>query len=171
MLDNFVEAVADAGAPGELRHVYDTWKVTDGKRYMETQSTGYPVFPESVYRNLPHLLKDFTNYFKEGERRDVVLLSSFVALSTTNPNVKFRYERFDHTLHLFAFIKALSGFGKSGMRHALRFPMGVDKKIRDKWEQELKDWTRKDADYDRYRRSPARRKFYFWKKSNDNGET
>ena len=153
-LDHFINEVSKPDGGYQLKTIYDTWKIERSRLNSRPKESSHPSFPPQVYSNLPSLLRDFCDFFKAGEKRDVVLLSSFSVLSATNPNVRFRYDRFYLTPHLYVFIKALSGFGKGVMRHALRFGKGVDTIIRDESETDISEWRAKDAKYERWCKSP-----------------
>ena len=149
-----LEAFVKHNTTPTVQLIYDTWRIGRKQTEHQVEQSGLPVFPSGVYSNLPSLLRDFCDFIKAGEKRDVVLLSSFSVLSATNPNVRFRYDRFYLTPHLYVFIKALSGFGKGVLRHALRFGKGVDTIMRDESETEISEWRAKDAKYERWRKTP-----------------
>ncbi|MDR0939597.1 MAG: DUF3987 domain-containing protein, partial [Mediterranea sp.] len=72
-----------------------------------------PLFPESVYENLPELLEDAIPDDCTPRQRDVALLAQLVSVGAALPGTWGRYNRRNYSPHLYGFVIAPAGSGKS----------------------------------------------------------
>lgn len=88
-----------------------------------------PQIPNSVYEQLPQILKESTDLFEEGIERDVFFIGALGVLSACIPNVVGYYFDEPVSAHLYAFITAPAGSGKGKLKWAKQFANGIHKAI------------------------------------------
>lgn len=84
----------------------------------EKYLTNTPTIPQSVYDNLPPILKQGADAFTEERERDVFITGALAILSGCMPNVIGVYGRRTVYPHLFSFILAPAASGKGAMQSA-----------------------------------------------------
>jgi hypothetical protein len=77
-----------------------------------------PVFPSSVYDNLPPFIKQMTDQFSDPREKDVVLISILVVLSGCFNKIEGVYSKDWVFANLYAFIVAPPASGKGVMKYA-----------------------------------------------------
>jgi hypothetical protein len=113
-------------------------KVEDDEKYL----TNTPTIPQSVYDNLPPILKQGADAFTEKRERDVFLTGALAILSGCLPNVTGVYGRRTVYPHLFTFILAPAASGKGALQSA--------KELADKYHSEvLKNSVEQKKEYDK----------------------
>jgi hypothetical protein len=88
-----------------------------------------PIIPNSVYENLPKLLKECIEIIDEPRERDVFLLSSIAILSGCLPNVTGLYFNEPIYTNLFTFILAPPASGKGYMKYAKMLGNKIQKEM------------------------------------------
>ena len=84
-----------------------------------------PQLPAEIYANLPELLRESCELFKEAIEKDVFLIGSLAVLSGCLPNVQGIYFDEPVTAHLYAFITAPAGSGKGRMKWSKSFGQAI----------------------------------------------
>ena len=97
----------------------------DDEKYLTTS----PLIPQSVYDNLPPILKTGAAAFVEPRERDVFLTGALTILSGCMPNVTGVYGRRTVYPHLFCFILAPAASGKGALQSS--------KELADKYHTEI----------------------------------
>ena len=100
-----------------------------------------PTIPQSVYDNLPPILKQGAEAFKEARERDTFLTGALAILSGCLPNVTGEYGGRTVYPHLFSFILAPAASGKGALQSS--------KELADKYHEEvLKNSREQKKEYD-----------------------
>ncbi len=84
----------------------------------EFKKENTPYIPEVVYKNLPDFLKRITNEIDDKRKRDMLLLSELIVLSSIFPEVKTEYVGDFISPNLFLFISAPAASGKSVIKYS-----------------------------------------------------
>ena len=77
-----------------------------------------PTIPDSVYSNLPSILKDMLDNFQDKREKDILLTSELVVLSSVFPTISGVYFFEECFSNLYAFISAPAGSSKGVMKFA-----------------------------------------------------
>lgn len=101
--------------------------------------------PESVYETLPPFLKEIVEGFT-GRERDVVLVSTVVAISSCLPNVQGQYDRDFVYANLFAVITAPAASGKGVMNKARILITPIHRRYLELTRQAQKEWKEKEKE-------------------------
>jgi hypothetical protein len=80
-----------------------------------------PPLPKEVYDNLPEILKESTDLFQDSIEKDVFLVGAISVISGCLPNIEGIYFNEPHSAHLYSFITAPAGSGKSKLKWAKYF--------------------------------------------------
>ncbi len=88
-----------------------------------------PGLPEGIYRDLPEILKESAELFREPVEKDVFLVSSIAVISGCLPNMEGIY--FDEPVspHLYLFITAPAGSGKGKMKWSRYFGQTIHEEL------------------------------------------
>ena len=101
-----------------------------------------PTIPQSVYDNLPPILKQGAEAFSEPREKDTFLTGAIAILSGCLPNVTGEYGGRTVYPHLFSFILAPAASGKSALQSS--------KELADKYHEEvLKNSREQKKEYDK----------------------
>jgi len=113
-----------------------------------------PNLPESVYNNVPDILKESLALFGDNTEKDIFLIGAIGLLSACLPNVRGIYFNKPYSPHLFVFITAPAGSGKSNMEWSKFFGqvihyniIATSKRAKEDYETELEQFnsrTRKE---------------------------
>jgi len=87
----------------------------------ETCLYNTPPLPTEVYENLPGILKESTDLFQDSIEKDVFLVGAISVISACLPNIEGTYFNEPHSAHLYSFITAPAGSGKSKLKWAKHF--------------------------------------------------
>lgn len=87
----------------------------------ETSLYNTPPLPTEVYENLPGILKESTDLFQDSIEKDVFLVGAISVISACLPNIEGTYFNEPHSAHLYSFITAPAGSGKSKLKWAKHF--------------------------------------------------
>ncbi len=100
-----------------------------------------PFIPDSVYPNLPALLRECTEVFDDKRERDVFLISALSVISGCLPNVSGLY--FNSTVYpnLFSFVLAPPASGKGSMIFAKKLGDGIHKAFVEESETNQNDYN------------------------------
>ena len=110
----------------------------DDEKYLTTS----PIIPQSVYDNLPPILKTGAAAFVEPRERDVFLTGALTILSGCMPNVTGVYGRRTVYPHLFCFVLAPAASGKGALQSS--------KELADKYHTEiLKNSSEQKKEYNK----------------------
>jgi hypothetical protein len=110
----------------------------DDEKYLTTS----PIIPQSVYDNLPPILKQGAEAFVEPRERDVFLTGALTILSGCMPNVTGVYGRRTVYPHLFCFVLAPAASGKGALQSS--------KELADKYHTEiLKNSSEQKKEYNK----------------------
>jgi hypothetical protein len=118
-----------------------------------------PTIPQSVYDNLPPILKQGAEAFSEARERDTFLTGALAILSGCLPNVTGQYGGRTVNPHLFSFILAPAASGKGALQSS--------KELADKYHEEvLKNSREQKKEHDI--KIAAYKKTQRFQKKNDN---
>ena len=84
-----------------------------------------PRLPESVYENLPSILRESADLFQDALEKDVFLIGAMAVISGCLPNIRGIYFDEPYSAHLYAFITAPAGSGKGKMKWARYFGQSI----------------------------------------------
>ncbi|PKP12062.1 MAG: DNA primase [Bacteroidetes bacterium HGW-Bacteroidetes-4] len=87
----------------------------------ETRLYNTPPLPAEVYANLPEILKESTDLFQDNIEKDVFLVGAISVIGACLPNIEGIYFNEPHSAHLYSFITAPAGSGKSKLKWAKYF--------------------------------------------------
>jgi hypothetical protein len=111
-----------------------------------------PLFPESVYENLPELLEDAIPDGASPRQRDVALLAQLVSVGAALPHTWGRYNRRNYSPHLYAFVIAPAGSGKSVAETGRLLLKSLHERVELKskielhaYEKSLREWKERTA--------------------------
>jgi hypothetical protein len=99
----------------------------DGGVQLETENSklttifNTPQLPSEVYTNLPEILRESCELFRDATEKDVFLIGSLAVLSGCLPNIQGIYFDEPVSAHLFVFITAPAGSGKGRMKWTKSF--------------------------------------------------
>ena len=114
-----------------------------------------PTLPESIYNNLPQILKESCDLFGEKIEKDVFLIGSIGVISACLPNIKGIYFSKPYSPHLFVFITAPAGSGKGNMEWSKYFGQKIHDTI---VEQSKKEKANYQLELDQYNSRPKKEK-------------
>jgi len=103
-----------------------------------------PVFPQSVYNNLPEILKSGCEQFSSERERDIFLLSSLTVLSGAMPNVFGVYDKRKVYTPLYCMIVAPPASGKGVANFALNYINVIEQKNRERHKSDLKKYREQE---------------------------
>lgn len=106
-----------------------------------------PLLPNTIYDNLPDILKESTSLFEEGVERDVFLIGALGVLSACLPNIEGIYFDEPVSSHLYAFIAAPAGSGKGKLKWAKYFATTIHKAIVEQSIREQETYEREIENY------------------------
>ncbi|CAH8283117.1 VirE-like protein [Mariniflexile fucanivorans] len=113
-------------------------ETTDDENYL----LNTPTIPQSVYNNLPLILKQGAEAFTEAREKDTFLTGALAVLSGCLPNVTGEYGGRTMYPHLFSFILAPAASGKGALQSS--------KELADKYHEEvLKNSREQKKEYDK----------------------
>ncbi len=108
-----------------------------------------PIFPESVYDNLPPFLKQITDQFLDPREKDVALTSSLIILSGCLNKIEGVYATDWVHPNLYGFVVAPPASGKGVMKYPQQLGMTIHKELlkrndeaRAKYETENRIWKK-----------------------------
>lgn len=84
-----------------------------------------PQLPPEIYTNLPEILRESCELFRDATEKDVFLIGSLAVLSGCLPNIQGIYFDEPVSAHLFVFITAPAGSGKGRMKWAKSFGQAI----------------------------------------------
>ncbi len=118
---------------------FEPFAVSDLSKQQELYHT--PIIPESVYNNLPQILKNGSSLF-QGRERDIWLISAITVLSGMFPTISGGYRYDEMFPNLFSFIIAPQASGKAVMKFSkmLGNPVHNQKLLR--YREELEDFKK-----------------------------
>ena len=120
-----------------------------------------PTIPQSVYDNLPPILKQGAEAFSEPREKDTFLTGALAILSGCQPNVTGEYGGRTVYPHLFSFILAPAASGKGALQSS--------KELADKYHEEvLKNSREQKKEYDL--KMAAYKKAQRFQKKDDNSQ-
>ncbi|MCW3785489.1 DUF3987 domain-containing protein [Plebeiibacterium sediminum] len=107
-----------------------------------------PQIPSEVYRQLPEILKESTDMFKDAIEKDVLLIGILSVISGCLPNIEGIYFDEPVSAHLYSFITAPAGSGKGKLKWAKYFGMKIHKSVveqsnraKEEYEYELENYN------------------------------
>jgi len=125
---------------------------------------------KKVYDNLPEILKESTDLFKDNIEKDVFLIGAIGVLSGCLPNIEGIYFDEPHSPHLFAFITAPAGSGKGKLKWSKYFGQAIhesfvdaSKRSKSEYEIEMENYlnlTKKERQAIDKPEEPKQRMFY-----------
>lgn len=125
-----------SGHGGDIGNVGNVGNVGN-ENALNSNTADCPFLADTVFTQLPDLLKIITELFKNKRDKDLVLLSTLGVLSTCFPNVKGIYDNKEVGCNLFLFVSAPASAGKGVMEWARRLGCKIQKYLDDKYQKEL----------------------------------
>lgn len=129
-----------------------------------------PQIPSVVFNQLPEILKESTNMFKDAIEKDVFLIGTISVISGCLPNIEGIYFDEPHSAHLYSFITAPAGSGKGKLKWAKYFGLKIHKSMVEQSIQDKEDYERELDNYNNLNknqrqgverpREPKRKMFY-----------
>jgi hypothetical protein len=116
----FIKMCADAGI--DVSHPHRNEKESLMELLAEKDDFNkLPVFPDSVFNNLPPILDSFVNFYDTPAEKSMMLLAAITAISAVLPGVyvMYRHKRIEPNLFLYIFGKSGAGKGLLGDVKAL----------------------------------------------------
>jgi len=108
-----------------------------------------PCLSDSIFDQLPHLLKESCELFTSRRDRDVYLTSALSILSACVPNVSGVYDKEIHYPNLYNFIIAPAASGKGAMKYARILGDAYHEHLRNESDEALSTYKVELADYHR----------------------
>jgi hypothetical protein len=90
-----------------------------------------PTFPDPLFPQLPHFLKDVVSVATAKEERDILLLGALAAISSCFPHLYGIYDGKKVRANLFLFITAKASAGKGRLVHCRQLVAPVHKRMRE----------------------------------------
>jgi hypothetical protein len=111
-----------------------------------------PLFPSSVYKNLPDLLNNAISKLSIPQEKDLVLVGSIVTLSACILPVQTRY--FGKTIYpnIYLFVPGPAGAGKGRLDFCFRLVKPIHKAKLDRWLAAKEEYRKEYARYKRQRK-------------------
>jgi hypothetical protein len=129
-----------------------------------------PKISANIYNQLPEILRESTNMFRDAVEKDVFLIGAITVISGCLPNIEGIYFDEPISAHLYAFITAPAGSGKGKLKWAKYFGMKIHKTMVEQSNHEKEEYERDLEDYNNLTknqrqgverpREPKRRMFY-----------
>jgi hypothetical protein len=129
-----------------------------------------PKIPTEVYQNLPEILKESTEMFRDAIEKDIFLIGAITVLSGCLPNIQGIYFEEPVSAHLYSFITAPAGSGKGKLKWAKYFGMRIHKTMVEQSIRQKEDYERELENYNNLNknqrqgverpREPKRKMFY-----------
>lgn len=102
-----------------------------------------PIMPDSVYVNLPSILKDMLKNFHDKREKDILLTSEMVVLSSVFPTISGVYWFEECFSNLYAFIAAPAGSSKGVMKFAAHSLNEYKHKLKEEYDELKKHYDPK----------------------------
>lgn len=99
-----------------------------------------PCFPDSIFRNLPNLLKRGCDVLETNRERDIFLTGALIILSGSLLKVEGLYDRNRQFPNLFGFIIAPAANGKGALKYAKILGDALHQKYLKNYESQKKDY-------------------------------
>lgn len=111
-----------------------------------------PLFPASIYPNLPGLLKDVTDLMHTDQEKSLVLIGSIVTLSSAMVPVMTIY--FGKTIYpnMYLFVPGPAGAGKGKLDFCFRLVKPIHKEKLDRWNTAKDEYKKEYARYKRQKK-------------------
>lgn len=106
-----------------------------------------PLINNSIYSNLPKVLKDGVDLFAvESRERDMFFTSAVTLISGSLPNCYFYYDNRKHYLNLYAMIVAPPASGKGVMVHANKYVSKIEDHLTEIYNEQLIKFNQAEKD-------------------------
>ena len=111
-----------------------------------------PLFPASIYSDLPGLLKDVTDLMHTDQEKSLVLIGSIVTLSSAMVPVMTIY--FGKTIYpnMYLFVPGPAGAGKGKLDFCFRLVKPIHKEKLDRWNTAKDEYKKEYARYKRQKK-------------------
>ena len=111
-----------------------------------------PLFPASIYPDLPGLLKDVTDLMHTDQEKSLVLIGSIVTLSSAMVPVMTIY--FGKTIYpnMYLFVPGPAGAGKGKLDFCFRLVKPIHKEKLDRWNTAKEEYKKEYARYKRQKK-------------------
>ena len=113
----------------------------------ETELSRVRCFPDSIFDNLPDLLRLITNKGTSPEDKDILLLGSLVSMSACLPNVYGVYAERQVYANLFLFVTAQASAGKGRLTLCRKLVDPIHKAMREQNKAEFESYQRDLSEY------------------------
>lgn len=111
-----------------------------------------PLFPSTVYDNLPSLLQSVVANLNISQEKDLVLIGSIVTLSSAILPMQTRYFGKTIYLNIYLFVPGPAGAGKGRLDFCLRLVKPIHKVKLDRWLAAKEEYRKEYARYKRQKK-------------------
>ena len=107
-----------------------------------------PQFPDEIFETLPEEIKKLLSVVKDKKERDITLLGILTVSSTMFPALRTMYGNRKYSAHMYTFVVAEAGAGKSEAMNALNLARKTDKELDSIYKKAKKEFERKSIEWE-----------------------